>query len=507
MRAIITSFFSISIFMLLLFSVSKADDDYCTPPFFDPLGLGTFTGIVNVTFEGETILDNSTSYDDKYKYFDALPPVEIEKGKQYNLSITLENTQSSWAKLQARVWIDWNHDFDFDDEGEEVFAKDETDTLSFERIIKVPDNAAIGITRMRVYEDMAITARHIPANPCGYLDSLDHPIGQHGNVEDYDIKISGTGTPQPELTLRTDTLNFGEVIENESDTLTFDITNTGDAALEITQIAVGGADRNNFSFQAAFIPFSIDPGDSAKTTVMFSPDSIRNYRASIYVLSSDTSGPGIVRLVGKGIAEAEPVLTLSVEELDFGEIYNNQTKQMEFDITNSGNAPLMVAVLMMKGKDADVFSLPNISLPLNLEPGDTASVLVEFVPVDAGDFNARIIIGSNASEEPIVLAVTGKSLGPNSVLEDSNIKSLSLTPNPASETINIQFELEQVSLEETHLYIVDLSGNKVKSIDNNQGIAGGQNLTIDINELPAGKYFLIIESGGKFGNYPLIISR
>jgi len=507
MRTIITRISCVSLLLLLLFNVCKAADDYCTPPFFDKLGTGPLTGIVNVKLEGETTLDNTTPFNDKYKYFDELSPVEIEKGKQYNLSITLENSQSSWAKLQARVWIDWNHDFDFDDEGEEVFAKDETDTLSFERIIKVPDNAAIGITRMRVYEDMAITAGHIAANPCGYINDPGHPIGQHGNIEDYDIKISGTGTPQPELTLSKDTLDFGEDVVNETDTLTLYISNTGDADLEITQIQVGGADRNNFSFQAASAPFSIKPGDSTETTVMFSPDNIRKYRASIYVLSSDTSGPGIVRLAGVGIAEAKPKLTLSVEELDFGEIYNNQTKQMEFYITNSGNAPLMVAVLMIKGKDAALFSLSGFNLPLNIPAGDSATINVEFAPAEKGEFAARIIIGSNATEQPIELVVIGRSSGPNSVWEDSNIKSLSLTPNPASETINIQFELEQVSLEETHLYIVDISGNKVKTINNNQGITGGQNLTININELPAGKYFLIIESGGKFGNYPLIIVR
>ncbi len=507
MRTVITRLLSISLFMLLLFNVCKAADEYCIPPFLDKWG-DPYTGIVNVKFEGETTLDNSTPYDDKYKYFDELPPVELEKGKEYNLSITLLNTmQQSWAKLlQVRVWIDWNHDFDFDDEGEEVITVVEDSTnLFFEELLKVPEGAATGITRMRVYEDMVFG--HIDANPCGYINEPKESIGHHGNVEDYDIKITGTGTPQPELTLSVDTLDFGGVVENQSDSLTFDISNTGSAALEITQISVGGTDKDYFSIQNINLPLTIEPGNSETITAIFSPTGIGNFLAGVGIVSNDTGGPGIVRLAGEGIAEPKPELTLSVQELDFGEIYNDQTKQLEFGINNSGNDTLMVAVLMVKGKDANAFSLSGFDLPLNIEAGDSVAIIVEFNPVDKGDFGAQIIIGSNATEEPITLVVTGKSLGPNSVLEDTNILSLSLTPNPASETINIKYDIKEGIYEEIHLYIVDLSGNKVKSLNQTREIAGGQNITADIMDLPAGKYFLIIESGGTYNNYPLIIVR
>jgi len=70
-----------------------------------------------------------------------------------SLSVNV-NTDGSYT-IYAMVWIDWNHDLDFDDPGEEYDMGDAYNvsdgaTSNSPLTITVPSNANIGTTRMRV---------------------------------------------------------------------------------------------------------------------------------------------------------------------------------------------------------------------------------------------------------------------------------------------------------------------------------------------------------------------
>jgi hypothetical protein len=97
--------------------------------------------------------------------------------------------------LHIRVWIDWNQNFDFNDPGEEVVV-DLVDmnpdniagccnNRTFTFNITVPNDAVLGETRMRVYDDMIEDDGHLPPNSCGY----DGNFGQHGEIEDYKLNV------------------------------------------------------------------------------------------------------------------------------------------------------------------------------------------------------------------------------------------------------------------------------------------------------------------------------
>jgi hypothetical protein len=98
------------------------------------------------------------------------------------------------GNLNLRVWIDWNGDYDFNDAGETAISDlvnctgvtvgNPTSTASFTFI--VPANAPIGVTRMRVYEDMMPADGHEIPTPCGYNTGL----GQHGESEDYKVQVT-----------------------------------------------------------------------------------------------------------------------------------------------------------------------------------------------------------------------------------------------------------------------------------------------------------------------------
>ena len=85
----------------------------------------------------------SSSYSD---FMDV--PIEVSRGDTYTIELTPEYAQSSRNEY-FRVWIDFNHDGDFTDGGEQVFSAGPA-TSMVSGNIDIPITAAKGITRMRV---------------------------------------------------------------------------------------------------------------------------------------------------------------------------------------------------------------------------------------------------------------------------------------------------------------------------------------------------------------------
>jgi hypothetical protein len=103
----------------------------------------------------------------------------VTGGANYIISVTPGfNLLNSTSGLFTRVWIDWNHDGDFNDPGELVFAPTGASYFLRLGVIHVPNNALNGTTRMRV----AMKADG-PALPCGSF--------AYGEVEDYTVVVGG----------------------------------------------------------------------------------------------------------------------------------------------------------------------------------------------------------------------------------------------------------------------------------------------------------------------------
>jgi hypothetical protein len=103
----------------------------------------------------------------------------LTRGKTVNVSLTPGFTGSSYTEYW-KIWIDYNHDYDFLDAGEEVFSGSGSSVVTGS--FTVPCSAIIGDTRMRV--SMKYGSYPTPCETFSY-----------GEVEDYTVNItSGTGS-------------------------------------------------------------------------------------------------------------------------------------------------------------------------------------------------------------------------------------------------------------------------------------------------------------------------
>ena len=124
----------------------------------------------------------------------------VERGQEFELNVTATE-HMKWC--HAIVYVDWNRDGDFDDEGEQLFkvgydVKDSNipsdynlpvngnpDVCDFTRTITVPADATIGTTRMRIQFTDAWHSKDVLDPVHTAMDVIDK-----GGVYDFDVTVN-----------------------------------------------------------------------------------------------------------------------------------------------------------------------------------------------------------------------------------------------------------------------------------------------------------------------------
>ncbi len=255
------NFTKLSVLSCLCYCTMNINAQYCTPP---PWATGPYTGITNVTLE---TLNNSSTINDGgaevYTYWTSVNVPTLTTNNSYNISVS---TQIIGTGNNSRVWIDWNQDQDFDDNGEQACTWDNQPQGTLTANFTVPGTATLGTTRMRVYTDMSENQGHITPEPCGYLNYPNHPLMQHGEVEDYDITLSsGTGITEQSSDIMSMEIN---TISSHNFIIKCNLTKRSDIRLEvynvlgqrISTLANKALDKGaySFSFDKSAIDISSD---------------------------------------------------------------------------------------------------------------------------------------------------------------------------------------------------------------------------------------------------------
>lgn len=164
-------------------------DNYCVPFFTND-----YENISNVSFSGINYSSGKFDYD--YPDYQTVALTDeatpITKGETYPLSVSIDPVEDDYIYM----FIDWNHDRDFDDAGETYTVASGVSTTGPHTLdITIPEGATVGETRMRV---MLEYNNPIP-NPCGSFLTF-------GEVEDFTLLVE-------------DVLGIEDVIANNKTTV------------------------------------------------------------------------------------------------------------------------------------------------------------------------------------------------------------------------------------------------------------------------------------------------
>ncbi|WP_299526967.1 choice-of-anchor D domain-containing protein [Winogradskyella sp.] len=283
-------------------SISIANSDTDENPYnFSIQGSGVFqthceswgnldyeTSITNVTFNTINHSDGAPK-DVGYEDFTASQSTSVETGSVHNLSVNVD-TDGNYI-VHAFVWIDWNQDFDFEDEGE---SYDLGSAINVENgitdlsplAITIPADAQIGATRMRVsakyWSDPAPCETDFDGEVEDYEVVVTAPpiaeISVTGNGEDI---ANGDNTPSP-----TDHTDFGSANTNQTISKIFTINNTGTADLEIANITL--SNTTDFNIVGNPYPTTINGSDSATFEVAVNSSTVGIKTSTVTIENNDT---------------------------------------------------------------------------------------------------------------------------------------------------------------------------------------------------------------------------
>jgi hypothetical protein len=190
------------------------------------------------------------------------------------------------------------------------------------------------------------------------------------------------------------------------------LTNTGNATLTITGIAVGGANAGDFS-ETNTCGASVAAAGTCTISVTFAPTAAGARAAAVMLTDNASGSPQTIPLTGTGTLSA-PTVSLSPTSLTFAsELTTTTSAAKTVTLTNTGNSALTFtggnAGISITGANAADFAQTN-TCGTSLAASANCVISVTFTPSSSGTRAAAISIADNAAGSPQTVALSGSGV-------------------------------------------------------------------------------------------------
>lgn len=231
-----------------------------------------------------------------------------------------------------------------------------------------------------------------------------------GCSSDYGITenpiVNDPGITNPEIEVDPLYHAFGalEAGVNSQD-VTITIQNIGNGDLNIADVYLHGSD-SNFTI-SSFPAGLVLPSGETQLIITYAPGTYETNYETISIISDDEDEP-VTNILLDGSGNA-PIITISPDYHDFGEVYVGCDGTLPIEIGNIGNLDLIISDIEYFASLPVDFSLENYepswgTLPITIAPGDTIDLNVDYLPLDDLDDSAYVEISSNDPATPIAYA-------------------------------------------------------------------------------------------------------
>ncbi len=217
------------------------------------------------------------------------------------------------------------------------------------------------------------------------------------------ISLTGTGTA-PAVSLSTGSLTFASTkVGTAAAVQKITLKNTGNAALNLSGIGIGGGGASSFS-QTNSCGARVAAGGTCTISVTFKPKAEGKLTASVSIADNATGSPQTVSLTGTGTA---PVVSLLPGSLTFpGTKVGTAAAVQKITLKNTGNLALSLSGIGIGGSNTSAFSQTN-TCGASVAAGGTCTISVTFKPKAAGTLTAHVKVTDNAAGSPQTVALTG----------------------------------------------------------------------------------------------------
>jgi hypothetical protein len=222
------------------------------------------------------------------------------------------------------------------------------------------------------------------------------------------VGLSGTGVV-PVVSLSPGSEIFAnQLVGTTSSAQTVTLQNTGTGPLNISSIAVTGANVGDFA-QANNCGVVVAAGANCSVNVSFTPGTTGSRSASLSFTDNASGSPQSVNLSGTGVA---PVVSLSPTSEVFGsQLVGTTSATQTVTLQNTGTGQLNLSSIAITGVNSADFS-QSINCGNSVAPGGNCTINVSFAPTGVGTRNAAVTITDNASDSPESISLTGTGIAP-----------------------------------------------------------------------------------------------
>ncbi len=225
------------------------------------------------------------------------------------------------------------------------------------------------------------------------------------------IDLTGQGIPD-ELIAVPGSLNFGSIPKDFSVQRTVMLENVGDHALTVETIGLAPGSSGDFAVLPGALPFSLQPGGSAKVAVSYLTTSLQAASGAMQVTSTDPGHPELLVPLTGGVGGA--LLAVAPSAVDFGVVPLGAKPMISLVLQNQGSQQdLVISSVTLTGAPQFTIDLGPVGGPghaITLHPQQQQELPVYFEPTDTTQVVGQIAILSNDPIFPTMdVAVLGEA--------------------------------------------------------------------------------------------------
>jgi hypothetical protein len=271
------------------------------------------------------------------------------------------------------------------------------------------------------------------------------------NVVGYSLPASNSA---PAVSLSATSLAFGsEKVGTASGSQSVTLTNSGNASLTISSVALTGTNASSFVFANNCVT-TLAAGATCTIHGHFTPTTTGALNATITITDNAANSPQTIALSGTGTSSGGgATVSLSATSVAFGnEAVGTESPLQTVTLTNTGSATLTISSIALTGTNASSFLTSN-TCGSSVAAGANCSLKLRFDPKASGSATAALTLTDNASNSPQSIALTGTggsggsgatvslsatsvAFGDDTVGSESNLQTVTLT-NTGTATLTI----------------------------------------------------------------------
>ncbi len=273
--------------------------------------------------------------------------------------------------------------------------------------------------------------------------------------------------------------DFGKLNVGDSLDMIFEITNVGDATLDVSNYLIENDENSVFTILDKEAPFSLGTQETKEIKVRFKPNLRENYKSVVtFVSNAVNDQTKSYDIQGQGY-KPEPFIALDKKELRYDSTKTSATQTIT--ISNPGELDLVIDEITFIDDIYNVYSIAElknniVQLPITIAAQENLTLSFVFEPKLRMDYNAELKIHSNAYKDTnMLVGLYGIGDAPTPL-----IRITSVFINFKTVPIN-SYSDETISIENTGDGILNVSNIDFEDNDDNVYSIPGVTFPISID--------------------------